>query len=76
LHDTYDINSIKIIKHKANRAEIQRLFFKLSKGNIDGRKIENLSNNAAEIILSSMNRSKYPEHSSLPKTLKSENFGL
>lgn len=52
-----------------NRVAIQAVFDNLHKGIINGYEVKNLQVKAAEIIMSSMNRSKYPTHTSLASAI-------
>lgn len=60
-----------------NRAKIQQVFDDLYSGTINGKEVLDLDVKAAEIIMSSMHRSKYPTHTSLANTLSNfKNFKL
>ena len=77
LGDTVQDGSIQITEGQSNRAEIQKVFRQIKQGKIGDRILSNVQNRAAEVILSSMHRSKFPEHSSLPDTLKNlHNFSF
>lgn len=65
--DTAKTYSVK--KNETNRAAIQAVFDNLDKGVINGYQIQNLKTSAAEIIMSNMNRSKYPSNASLAQAV-------
>lgn len=56
-----------------NRVAIQAVFDNLYKGFINGYQVQDLTIKSAEIIMSSMNRSKYPVHTSLASALSNPN---
>ena len=70
LRDSFTEGSIQVIENEVNRAEIQKVFRQIKQGKIGDRVLFDIQNKAAEVILSSMHRSKFPEHTSLPNTLQ------
>lgn len=66
-----DTDSVVVTKNKSKNSEIQAIFRNLKNGYIikDGqrREIRNLQDKASEVIMSSLNKSKYLDHTDLPK---------